>query len=116
MIRMARTALLVGLVCLSSLALAQEQRPQGTEVIPSKDESIIRGNVDAFVKAFNAGDAKAIGKLFLPEGQMIDEEGNTTQGRDAIEKVFANIVAEKPQPQMAVDIESIRFIGSALAI
>jgi uncharacterized protein (TIGR02246 family) len=85
-------------------------------VIPSRDESVIRANVEAFVKAFNAGDSRAIGNLFVPEAQMVDEEGNTTQGREAIEKVFVGILAEKPQPQMAVEIESIRFIGSALAV
>ena len=47
---------------------------------------------------------------------MIDDEGNTAQGRDAIEKVFAGILSAKPRPQMTVEIESIRFIGTALAI
>jgi len=114
----ARNCLFVALIGLSSGALAQERTPEPakSEVIPSKDESVIRANVAAFVKAYNAGDAKALAALFVPEAQMIDEEGNTTQGRDAIEKVFAGLLAEKPQPQMAVEIESIRFIGSALAI
>jgi uncharacterized protein (TIGR02246 family) len=114
MIRLARNGLFVALLGVSSLALAQE--PAKTEVVPSKDESVIRGNVEAFVKAFNAGDAKAIGELFVPEAQMVDDEGATTQGRDAIEKVFAGILTEKPRPQMAVEIESIRFIGAAVAI
>jgi uncharacterized protein (TIGR02246 family) len=114
--RIAGKSLLVSLLCLSSVTLGQERTPQNAEVIPSKDESVIRGNIEAFVKAFNAADPKAVGNLFVPEAQMVDEEGNTTQGREAIEKVFAGIVAEKPQPQMAVEIESIRFIGSALAV
>ncbi len=120
MLQLVRKSLLVILALAASagVACAQDPGPAAgpSQVVPSKDESVIRGNVDAFVKAFNAGDAAAIGKLFAPEAQMIDEEGNTTQGREAIEKVFANIVAEKPQPQMSVEIESIRFIGSALAI
>ncbi|HEV8072424.1 MAG TPA: SgcJ/EcaC family oxidoreductase [Planctomycetaceae bacterium] len=118
MLGLARNCLFVTLVFVSSGALAQDraQGPAKAEVIPSKDESVIRGNVEAFVKAFNAGDAKAVGDLFVPEAQLVDEEGNTTQGREAIEKVFAGIFAEKPQPQMTVEIESIRFIGSALAV
>jgi uncharacterized protein (TIGR02246 family) len=99
-------------------AAAQDRSPQPapTEVIPSKDESTIRGNVAAFVKAFNAGDAAAIGQLFVPEAQMVDEQGNTTQGRDAIEKVFSGLFSTNPRPQMSVEIESIRFIGTALAV
>jgi uncharacterized protein (TIGR02246 family) len=115
---LARNCLFVSLFLSSSSALAQDQPqpPAKGEVIPSKDESVIRGNVAAFVKAYNAGDAKAVADLFVAEAQMIDDEGNMTQGRDAIEKVFAGILAEKPRPQMSVEIESVRFIGTALAI
>ncbi|HET6326629.1 MAG TPA: SgcJ/EcaC family oxidoreductase [Planctomycetaceae bacterium] len=118
MMRIVRNCFLLAVVCLPAVVLGQDRaaEPQKAEVIPSKDESVLRGNIAAFVKAFNAGDAKAIGDLFVPEAQMIDEEGNTTQGRGAIEKVFAGILAEKPQPQMSVEIESIRFIGTALAV
>src|SRR6516164_7015368 len=114
----ARNCLFVSLFLSSSSALAQDQpnSPAKTEIIPSKDESVIRGNIEAFVKAFNAGDAKAIAELFASEAQIVDDEGKTTQGRDAIEKVFAGIVAETPRPQMSVEVESIRFIGTALAI
>jgi uncharacterized protein (TIGR02246 family) len=118
MIGLARNGLFVAVVCVSSLALAQDDvlQPAKTEVVPSKDESVIRNNVEGFVKAFNAGDAKGIGALFVPEAQMVDDEGTTTHGRDAIEKVFAGILSEKPKPQMSVEIESIRFIGAAAAI
>jgi uncharacterized protein (TIGR02246 family) len=110
--------LIVALLCGPAATFAQDRSSETRtpEVVPSRDESVIRANVEAFVKAFNAGDARAIGNLFVPEAQMVDEEGNTTQGREAIEKVFVGILAEKPQPQMAVEIESIRFIGSALAV
>jgi uncharacterized protein (TIGR02246 family) len=118
MLGIARNCLFLAVICFGSAATAQDraQPPAQTSVVPSKDESIIRGNVEAFVKAFNTSDAHAIGEFFVPEAQMVDDEGNTTQGRDAIEKVFAGILAAKPRPQMTVDIESIRFIGTALAI
>ncbi len=120
MLQLTRRSLLIvlGLAAAAGLAHAQDRSPATgqSQVVPSKDESVIRANVEAFVKAFNAGDAAAIGKLFVPEAQMVDEEGNTTQGREAIEKVFTGIFAEKPQPKMAVEIESIRFIGTALAV
>jgi uncharacterized protein (TIGR02246 family) len=77
---------------------------------------MIRVRVDAFSKAFNAGDSKTIASLFASEAQLIDEDGNTTQGRDAIEKTFAGIFANAPQARMEIDISSIRFLGSALAI
>jgi len=81
----------------------------------SADEAAIRANVAAFVKAYTAGDAKGVAKLFLSEAQMIDQEGNTTQGREAIEKVFAGIFTARPGAAIDVEIDSLRFIGTALA-
>ena len=43
--------------------------------------------------AYNARDAKTLASLFSPEAQMIDEDGKTTQGRNAIKKAFADIFA-----------------------
>jgi uncharacterized protein (TIGR02246 family) len=79
-------------------------------------EAAIRANVDAFVKAYNAGNAKAIAQLFTPEGQLIDENDQTTQGHDAIEHAFADVFKGAPQGRVEVDVKSIRFFGSALAV
>src|SRR5262245_30247755 len=68
---------------------AAAARPTAARPAPdrSADEAAIHTNVDAFVKAYNAGDAKAIAALFAPDGQIIDEEGATTEGRDGITQV-----------------------------
>lgn len=76
----------------------------------------IRANVDAFVKAYNARDAKAIASLFSSESQLMDENENTTRGREAIERSFASVFAASPQGRIEVHVDSIRFFGSALAI
>ena len=113
-----RNTNLVLLIVLSSTLFAQDQEKSAAKPAPgdAKDESTIRANVETFVKAYNAHDAKAVGGLFSPEAQVIDEDGETTQGRDAIEKRVANTFAESPQGRIKLDVESIRFIGSALAI
>ena len=79
-------------------------------------EAAIRANVDAFVKAYNARDAKAIAELFTPEGQLLDENDHTTHGRDAIEQAFASVFAASPQGRIEVHVGSIRLFGSALAV
>jgi uncharacterized protein (TIGR02246 family) len=79
-------------------------------------EAAIRANVDAFVKAYNARDAKAIAGLFTPEGQLLDENDHTTHGRDAIERAFASVFAASPQGRVEVHVGSIRLLGSALAV
>jgi uncharacterized protein (TIGR02246 family) len=80
------------------------------------DEAAIRANVAAFVKAYNAHDAKAIAALFAPAGQIVDKEGDASEGREAIQKVFAGLFAESPKKQIEVTVESIRFLGADLAV
>jgi uncharacterized protein (TIGR02246 family) len=80
------------------------------------DEAAIRANVAAFVKAYNAHDAKAIAALFTPDGQIVDKEGDASEGRDAIQQTFATLFTENPQKRLEVTIESIRFLGSDLAM
>src|SRR5262249_52669870 len=63
----------------------------------SADEAAIRANIDAFVKAYNAGDAKAVAALFTPDAQAEDKDGGVTEGRDAIQQVFADLFAENPK-------------------
>jgi uncharacterized protein (TIGR02246 family) len=82
----------------------------------SADEAAIRTNIEKFVKAYNAGDAKAVAALFTPDGEVHDKAGNEAEGREAIEKTFAKIFKDMPEKNLEVFIESIRFIGSDLAL
>lgn len=80
------------------------------------DEAAIRRNVDAFTKAYDGGDAKAIAALFLPDAEIITKDGTTNQGRDAIENDFADIFKQYPKASIKVDVSSIRFVSPMLAI
>src|SRR6185295_12103428 len=71
---------------------------------------------DDFTKAFNAADAKAIGKLWIEDAEYTDESGQSFRGRAAIEKEYADLFKEHPGATMTVAIESIRFLGPDLAI
>jgi uncharacterized protein (TIGR02246 family) len=68
------------------------------------------------VKAYNAGDAKAVAALFTADGQTVDKDGNEAEGREAIQKTFAELFAAMPKKQLEVFVDSIRFIGSDLAM
>jgi uncharacterized protein (TIGR02246 family) len=80
------------------------------------DEAAIRANIAAFVKAYNANDAKAIAALFTPDGQVEDKEGNVTDGREGIAATFAKIFEDEPHKHIEVDVEKIRFVGADFAI
>jgi uncharacterized protein (TIGR02246 family) len=114
------------------VAVAQVQRPPATKAPAPKaaakkaepaadrsreaDEKAIRANVDAFAKAYNAHDAKAVAALFAPDGELVDDEGDVRQGRPEIEDVFASVFEASPQAKMTVDIKGIRFLAPGLAV
>ena len=81
-----------------------------------QDEKSIRLAAEAFAKAYNAGDAQTIARLFVVGGEVVNEEGQSTKGRELIEQEFAGIFKEHPKTHMDLAIESIRFIGSDMAI
>ena len=115
--RLHRTIRLCFALALASVVVAAAASAIAADAQAAREaEAAIRANVDAFVKAYNAGDAKAIAQLFTPEGQLIDENDHTTQGHDAIEHVFADVFKTSPEGRIEVDVKSIRVSGSALAV
>jgi len=101
---------------------APENPPAGAAVAAAAapaatpDEMAIRGAAAAFAKAYNAGNAKTLAALFTPNAEIVDEEGNAYQGREAIEEVFAGIFREHPAGRIALAIGSIRFVSPTVAI
>jgi uncharacterized protein (TIGR02246 family) len=108
--------------CLAALVAqtVQSQSDPTKPVAPaadrSADEEVIRANIAAFEKAYNAHDAKAVAGLFTPDGQIEDKDGDISEGLEAIEKVFAGLFAEAPEKRIEVFVDSVRFIGADLAV
>jgi uncharacterized protein (TIGR02246 family) len=94
--------------------------PGGVQTTPPQErESDVRAITDllaSFVKAYNNRDAKAIGALFTPDAEIEDEDGEVTRGRDAIVGRFSGIFKESGGDRLAVDTDSLRFLGTDLAI
>lgn len=87
-----------------------------TAVEQSPDEKAIRQTGETYVKAFNEHNAKAVGEHFTAEAEYIDESGKLYQGRQAIEKSLAEVFAGSPAIQVELQIDTIRFIGSGIAV
>jgi uncharacterized protein (TIGR02246 family) len=80
------------------------------------DAQAIGEQVDAFIKAYNAKDAKGLGTLFTLNAEIEDGDGEITRGRDAIVARFANAFNRNESGTLSVTSESLRFLGSGLAI
>ncbi len=80
------------------------------------DEKAIRATAEQFTKAFNAANVKAVGALWATDAEYTDESGQSFQGREAIEKEYADCFQQHPGAAMTVTIESIRFLGPDIAV
>lgn len=79
-------------------------------------EKMILGEMDATVKAFNAADAAGLAKLFMEQGELVDENGNVYTGREEIAAVFKAFFEKFPKAQLGMEVLALRSIGDSLAI
>ncbi len=91
-------------------------KPDAAPADRKDDEKAIQATDDAFVKAYNAGDVKAIANLFLEDAEAADEEGETVRGRDAIASIFAGLFEANPGGKITLTVDSVRFLSDKLAI
>src|SRR5262249_28514336 len=61
------------------------------------DDSAIRETAQAFARAFEKGDAKAVGQFFTEEGEYRDDSGQMVDGRAALEKAYSDFFAKRPE-------------------
>jgi len=79
------------------------------------DERAIREAGAAFVRAYDAGDARGVAELFAEDAEVINEEGQTIQGREAITALFLSTFEANPGERIELDDLSIRFLGPDVA-
>src|SRR5262245_29254577 len=71
----------------------------------------IKAGDEAWVKAFDAGNADAVASAFLPKGELIDEEGVVYQGQAEIKELLTKFFTKFPGAKLTLSIESIRLVG-----
>jgi uncharacterized protein (TIGR02246 family) len=101
---------------LTPAPIAQAASEKKTAAKPNPEEAAIRATAQAFIKAFNAGDAKAVADLWTVNGTAADEAGNIFKGRKAIEEQYAALFKAHPSVRMRVSIKSIDFPTPTMAI
>lgn len=83
---------------------------------PDPRQAEITQAAQAFVEAYERGDAKAIAAMWTPDADLIDVEGRVLKGRSAIEKDFADFFRENKGQKLRIDVESVRFVGPDMVI
>jgi uncharacterized protein (TIGR02246 family) len=76
----------------------------------------IKANIEAFSKAYQARDVKAIAALFAPEAKLVTEENEVVEGREAIAKGFADHFVEEPTTRMELNVGAVKMLTADLAV
>jgi len=84
--------------------------------LPPELVAAITKEQEATVKAFNAGDAAALGNLFMEQGELIDENGTLTAGRKAITALFQAFFQRFPKANLQMEVTGLRQVGDDLAV
>src|SRR5262249_21479194 len=71
---------------------------------------------EAFVEAFQMGDAKALAAFWTPQGDYTDLTGHRLKGREAIEKAFRRFFADNKNLKLRISSDSLRFVAPEVAI
>ncbi len=103
---------------------AQQQEPAAKQAAgegggakaESADGAAIRKSAAEFVKAFNAGDAKAAAALWTKDGEYTGPDGEAVRGRAALEKSYAEFFRKYPGARVEGRVESVRLFGRHTAV
>jgi len=94
----------------------QAATQQAANATLTADEAAIRASAETYEKDFAAGNAKALADAYLSDGELVDPNGRTIKGREAIEKEFTDIFHHLAGATVKVKIDSIKFLSPDVAI
>ena len=101
-------------------ATTQSPAAQPAAVTPAvdrgEDEKAIKALLDAFVKAFNAGNAEAAAATYTETAIVVDDEGERVEGRAAVRDLYTASFADNPGSKIAIQVDSLRFLGPETAL
>jgi len=104
-------------VGLTAWLIAQERPVEaGGDPARKADDADIRKMSEGLARAFEKGDAKAVGAFFTEEGEYVDEDSPPISGRAALEKAYGQFFAKREAVKVVSKIDKIRFVGRDTAI
>lgn len=92
----------------AALALAFPAPAQDHQ--PTDAEAAATSATNAYVAAFNKGDAKALAAMYAEDAQYVSDDGSTIAGRAAVLEGLAKFFAGNEGAKLDVQIKSARFL------
>jgi uncharacterized protein (TIGR02246 family) len=109
---------LVSLVLFTPICLSLGSPPTRAQepAAPNPEAATFEALAKGFQQLFNEGKAAELAAHFLPEGELIDDEGNLYRGRAELQDLFERFFATFPGAKLQLQVDSLRMIGPRLAI
>jgi uncharacterized protein (TIGR02246 family) len=83
---------------------------------PSHEEAVVSA-IDGLAAAFNAQDAAAVASHWATEGVHVNQEtGARTEGRAAIQAMYASVFEAGTAPRLRVHIHRVQFVTKDVAL
>jgi hypothetical protein len=92
-----------------SQPVVAEGEAAGRELTPLEKEMLTA--TDRLVSAFNESSVEKLLDTFLPEGELIDEEGNLHAGHEEIKTLATTYFEKFPATKTQATLESVRQVG-----
>jgi uncharacterized protein (TIGR02246 family) len=80
------------------------------------DRAGIQAQREAFLKAFEKGDAQQVASFWTADGELIGDDGNVYRGRAAIAQAYRELFSPKEKRRAEIQSESLRFPSKDTAI
>jgi uncharacterized protein (TIGR02246 family) len=100
----AMTVAALGIFCTAEIARAADS-PDDAAI------AAVRKSGEQAVTAFNAGKADELAAMFLPKGELIDEEGTVYQGTEEIKDLLTAFFKQFAGAKLSLNVESVRLVG-----
>jgi len=78
---------------------------------PKEDEQSIRQATDAYMAAFNKGNADAVLAFWAADAEQIDEAGTSIKGKEALTPIIRNMLADGKRPKLKIKTGTLRLFG-----
>jgi uncharacterized protein (TIGR02246 family) len=92
--------------------VVQQSAPEGR----SRDEVAIRAAARGYQEALARGDGQALARLWTADGDIVDDEGRTMNGREAVGPIEPGPADAPRRPEIEIKETGLRFITADVAI
>jgi uncharacterized protein (TIGR02246 family) len=105
-------AITAALLLFATAQIVRTEEPK----IRAEDGDALQKRAEAFIEAFQKGDAKGVAAFWTPYGDYTDQTGKHLKGRDAIQKVFEAFFAENKDLKLRINSDSMRMVTPDVAV